>query len=86
MVAIDFGLDDPPSPQGGSLPAMMRANELLLQSAAQHDSCLLGHRPLSIRRSADSSSASPSSPITQGSIPDFDGARWWLGRGIAIQP
>ena len=37
MVAIDFGLTIRPSPQGGSLSDMMRANERLLQAAAQHD-------------------------------------------------
>jgi alkanesulfonate monooxygenase SsuD/methylene tetrahydromethanopterin reductase-like flavin-dependent oxidoreductase (luciferase family) len=37
MVAIDFGLTIRPTPQGGSVPEMMRANERLLQAAAQHD-------------------------------------------------
>jgi alkanesulfonate monooxygenase SsuD/methylene tetrahydromethanopterin reductase-like flavin-dependent oxidoreductase (luciferase family) len=35
--AIDFGLTIRPTPQGGSLPEMMRANEQLLQAATAHD-------------------------------------------------
>jgi len=37
MVAIDFGVTIRPTPQGGSVPEMMRANEQLLQAAAVHD-------------------------------------------------
>src|ERR1700682_4417025 len=37
MVAIDFGVTIRPTPQGGSVPEMMRANEQLLQAAAEHD-------------------------------------------------
>jgi alkanesulfonate monooxygenase SsuD/methylene tetrahydromethanopterin reductase-like flavin-dependent oxidoreductase (luciferase family) len=37
MVAIDFGLTIRPTPQGGSVPEMMRTNERLLQAAAKHD-------------------------------------------------
>lgn len=35
MVAIDFGITIRPTPHGGSLPEMMRANERILQAAAQ---------------------------------------------------
>jgi alkanesulfonate monooxygenase SsuD/methylene tetrahydromethanopterin reductase-like flavin-dependent oxidoreductase (luciferase family) len=37
MLAIDFGLTIRPSPNGGSVPEMMRANERLLLAAVQHD-------------------------------------------------
>lgn len=37
MVAIEFGITIRPSTQGGSLPDMARANERLLQAAAEHD-------------------------------------------------
>src|SRR5262245_18370888 len=37
MVAIDFGLTLQPTPQGGTLPEMTRANERILQVAAEHD-------------------------------------------------
>jgi alkanesulfonate monooxygenase SsuD/methylene tetrahydromethanopterin reductase-like flavin-dependent oxidoreductase (luciferase family) len=37
MVAMDFGVTIRPTPQGGSLPEMMRANERLLEAAAEHD-------------------------------------------------
>jgi alkanesulfonate monooxygenase SsuD/methylene tetrahydromethanopterin reductase-like flavin-dependent oxidoreductase (luciferase family) len=37
VVAIDFGLTIRPSPQGGTVPEMMRANERLLQAATEHD-------------------------------------------------
>ena len=36
MVAIDFGVTIRPTPQGGGVPEMMRANEQLLQAAAVH--------------------------------------------------
>jgi alkanesulfonate monooxygenase SsuD/methylene tetrahydromethanopterin reductase-like flavin-dependent oxidoreductase (luciferase family) len=37
MAAIDFGLTIRPTPQGGTLPEMLRANARLLHAAAQHD-------------------------------------------------
>ncbi len=37
MVAIDFGITIRPTPHGGTLPEMMRANERVLQAAAEHD-------------------------------------------------
>jgi alkanesulfonate monooxygenase SsuD/methylene tetrahydromethanopterin reductase-like flavin-dependent oxidoreductase (luciferase family) len=37
MVAIDFGLTIRPTPQGGSVPEMLGANEQLLRAATEHD-------------------------------------------------
>lgn len=37
MARIDFGLTIRPTPQGGSVPAMLRANERLLRAAREHD-------------------------------------------------
>lgn len=37
MAAIDFGVTIRPTPQGGSVPDMLRANERLLQAAEEHD-------------------------------------------------
>jgi alkanesulfonate monooxygenase SsuD/methylene tetrahydromethanopterin reductase-like flavin-dependent oxidoreductase (luciferase family) len=37
MVGIDFGITIRPTPHGGTLPEMMRANERMLQAAAEHD-------------------------------------------------
>jgi alkanesulfonate monooxygenase SsuD/methylene tetrahydromethanopterin reductase-like flavin-dependent oxidoreductase (luciferase family) len=36
VVAIDFGVTIRPTPQGGTLPAMLRANEHLLRAAREH--------------------------------------------------
>jgi alkanesulfonate monooxygenase SsuD/methylene tetrahydromethanopterin reductase-like flavin-dependent oxidoreductase (luciferase family) len=37
VTAIDFGLTIRPTPQGGSVPEMLRANERLLRAATEHD-------------------------------------------------
>ena len=37
MVAIDFGITIRPTPHGGTLPEMMRANDRILQAATEHD-------------------------------------------------
>lgn len=37
MAGIDFGLTIRPTPQGGTMPEMLRANERLLRAAREHD-------------------------------------------------
>jgi alkanesulfonate monooxygenase SsuD/methylene tetrahydromethanopterin reductase-like flavin-dependent oxidoreductase (luciferase family) len=37
MASIDFGVTIRPTPHGGSVPEMLRANERLLQAASAHD-------------------------------------------------
>ncbi|MGI8855044.1 MAG: LLM class flavin-dependent oxidoreductase [Thermomicrobiales bacterium] len=37
MAAIDFGVTIRPTPQGGTVPEMLRANEALLRAATAHD-------------------------------------------------
>ena len=37
MASIDFGVTIRPTPHGGSIPEMLRANERLLQAATAHD-------------------------------------------------
>jgi alkanesulfonate monooxygenase SsuD/methylene tetrahydromethanopterin reductase-like flavin-dependent oxidoreductase (luciferase family) len=37
VAAIDFGLTIRPTPQGGNVPEMLRANEQLLRAASEHD-------------------------------------------------
>ena len=37
MVGIDFGITVRPTPHGGTLAEMMRANDRILQAATEHD-------------------------------------------------